>query len=624
MSPSHLHDRLTAAFQNDEQLTPRIKGSTFLGKEIRNTSKQEESAVRDDLAKDILSKRANYFGEKRLLLNKIRELEDTIQHPQDSHENLLTQLLEKNEKKRTRKNSLTHNLLQRIRFLGEDRTLARLVAESEEITVSRIGISLEIGKLERKLAEAQESLKEEKRKLDEETKASLDIFYQERLFNFLTSEKKEQLFTEDNLSSMDLDEYLELWRAGSPHFVAHVTRQGFRDHNAMIYHSAGMGEYVGGFATLLEDDKLLRSPFGVEGLTEISREDVLAFLKRRSVLEQPTLQESLDLFERVMNFSWGSAPHYPDKTAIHFSAQRVLDDYYGGEQGNEVFYIFPADFIASQSTFAFNGAEKDFTRPQSEHKWNDIFVWPKGKNTISLDAGIVFLPASTMVDPDTGSKYASTQTEGGRNRVERRDIFDVFQSWWSENVDVFREAHTKVQKASHSMRHYIRDDFMVLITEKLKDLGNTDGVWSGQVHTDIAYYFELNIDFTKDEDKLRSFLDNARVLYDKPEQSVTSKEYWEGRFSANPGEKPRHVVYYDGDPNVAVTAFMKEQGISSRKESRQLLDFDKNHIPTHEDMENDPRANVGKEELILIARQIIAEHYQGEVSIGAFRNLPSP
>ena len=46
--------------------------------------------------------------------------------------------------------------------------------------------------------------------------------------------------------------------------MTHVTRQGFRDHNSMPYHSAGMRTFHNGFTEMLNNDKELRSPYEVE------------------------------------------------------------------------------------------------------------------------------------------------------------------------------------------------------------------------------------------------------------------------------------------------------------------------------------------------------------------------
>ena len=88
---------------------------------------------------------------------------------------------------------------------------------------------------------------------------------------------------------------------------------------------------------------------------------------------------------------------------------RVGDNFYGGERGNEVFFVYPSDVLASQNDYSFNGWQKDFTKMQSEDKWNGVFVWPQDMNNpgISVDAGVVFLPGNIPVDPETGSKYAS-------------------------------------------------------------------------------------------------------------------------------------------------------------------------------------------------------------------------
>ena len=53
-------------------------------------------------------------------------------------------------------------------------------------------------------------------------------------------EKKAEL-TFEKMAELSTEEYLELWKHLNPFYVTHVTRQGVRDHNSMIYHSGGMG-----------------------------------------------------------------------------------------------------------------------------------------------------------------------------------------------------------------------------------------------------------------------------------------------------------------------------------------------------------------------------------------------
>lgn len=191
----------------------------------------------------------------------------------------------------------------------------------------------------------------------------------------LSQEEKKKFLQPEILSKLTTEEYISLWRRLNPYFLSHVTRQGFRDHNAMIYHSAGLQEFHQGFTSILDDQKIIRPPIALgDGLIMRDDASIKKYIER--VFKADTEGEAKELLQQMLHFTWASAPQYPDITAVHFAAQMVLDDYYGGEKGNEIFFIYPSDVVASQNNYAFNGWEKDFTIPQSEKKWNDIFVWP--------------------------------------------------------------------------------------------------------------------------------------------------------------------------------------------------------------------------------------------------------
>lgn len=250
----------------------------------------------------------------------------------------------------------------------------------------------------------------------------------------LSNEQKRELLKPEVLSSLSTEQYIALWKRLNPHFLSHVTRQGFRDHNAMMYHSAGLQEFHGGFTGVMSDSRLLRPPMALGELKTRDEDSVKAWMGDW-VLGEETEEKARKKLDNLMNFHLSAAPTYPDKTAVHFAAQLVADDYYGGESGNEVFFIYPSDVIASQHDFAFNGGEKDFTQPQSETKWNDVFVWPQTveNSGIPIDAGMVFLPKSTPVDPETGSKYASeikmVDGEEKRVMVEDNELVSRFVGW---------------------------------------------------------------------------------------------------------------------------------------------------------------------------------------------------
>ena len=249
-----------------------------------------------------------------------------------------------------------------------------------------------------------------------------DIEFEPKPEELPSPEKKIQDLTFERMSELSTEEYLELWKTLNPFFVTHVTRQGIRDHNAMIYHSAGMGRVHRGLQRVLEDDKCLRSPMRVnDGLPEnFDEKDVERVLDKLvfSNDEYDGVNPRIVLQNLPMNSSVAAADPWGDGRAIHFAQHTVLDDYYGGESGNEIFFVFPTDVIASQCRFGGHTRGNLCTaQVENERKWNDLFVW-SDSGEIPLDAGLVFLPKSQMVDRVNGSKYSLKEVEHEDGRVE--------------------------------------------------------------------------------------------------------------------------------------------------------------------------------------------------------------
>jgi hypothetical protein len=355
--------------------------------------------------------------------------------------------------------------------------------------------------------------------------------------DLMTPEEKEVVFDEEFLTTLSLEEYLEVWRLGSPHYVAHVTRQGYRDHfrQDMSPKGSNVGVHYNGFKGMLEDGKKCRSTvsvlFGTDlengtfdnekvtgAVVEIdktyTKEAVLnewltQYIEGRGFFAMDAIsqEDAQEIEERVLhdmskeNFeeirrqqivNWSISKlfdpdkpdfitHIPfvlDKSAIHLSSDEILNEIYGGESGNEIFVIYPTDMIASQYIFGVSDLKNDITeKPHgSENKWNDIFVW-NDNQAISMDAGIVFLPSNAKVDPQTGSKYKDGQ-----------------------------------------------------------------------------------------------FL--------SPEETISSREYWDRYFEENPDKKPKHLVYYDREdsPTKAANKFLSEQGIVKIKPQQKNLGFEKNRV----------------------------------------------
>src|SRR3989344_3699664 len=251
----------------------------------------------------------------------------------------------------------------------------------------------------------------------------------------LSNQEKREFLKPEVLAELNTEEYIALWRRLKPQFLSHVTRQGFRDHYEMFEHRRGLYEFHNGFARVLEDMKSLRPPFAVDpGLRSRDDVSVKTFLES-SVLKAESEEEALQILDELLNSTSTVAPGYADKTAVHFGAQIVEHENYGGERDNEVFFVYPADVIASQYDYAFNGQTKNFVNPETESNWNDVFVWPSSVENpgIPLDSGIVFLPDHTPVDLETGSKYASevkgADGEQKRTLVEDERLVGSFVSW---------------------------------------------------------------------------------------------------------------------------------------------------------------------------------------------------
>lgn len=499
--------------------------------------------------------------------------------------------------------------LKKLAGLGDKRA-AYLQRRIETAKSERAAVLAERFETEREL----ESMRGEMAEIPD-PKELLDLYY-ERIHTLpLTNEEKRELLSPDVLVSLSTEEYIDLWRRLNPYFLSHVTRQGFRDHNAMVYHSAGLGEFHNGFLHVLEDDRSLRPPLALEGLRTRDEVSVTKFLSGW-VLQAGNEGEARERLHRLLHFHLASAPKYPDETAVHFAAQLVADDYYGGERGNEVFFIYPSDVIASQYPFAFNGWEKDFTQPQSETKWNDVFVWPHELDNpgIPLDAGLVFLPETTAVDPNTGSKYASeirvVDEQETRVMVENTKLVHSFVEWGKglNDSSPVRGAFAEYRaERDYYLRQVLERKCLTAFSQELQRLGFSEDASAALGH---KFMSELHWQTEITDEVLLKIVRSTGANWKRAENTVPAREYWENYFARYPQLRPKHLVYYDGDPTTAVLAFQQKYDIGKADTSKtdgQLLGFDDHHVA---DVEKDPRANQGYEKLFDLANKIIFEHYK--------------
>ena len=396
-------------------------------------------------------------------------------------------------------------------------------------------------------------------------------------------EQKERELTFEHLSGISTEEYLELWRHLNPFYTTHVTRQGIRDHSGMMYHTAGVGAFQNGGKEVFADGKILRTPAEARyGLpADFTEEDVAKALEEMvpqdDEFEGWTPQQILQ--NLPFNSTMASADPWADKQAIHFAQHTVLDELYGGERNNEVFFVFPTDVLASQCKFGGH-MHGDLTTAQvsSERKWNDLFVWPEdGK--IPLDAGFAFLPKSQMVDRKTGSKYATREVvdeEGNTELVPEKD---------EERIVRFREWVGNLSENSPEVVAISQNNDYSLMEEKLRSIGIPEECIGGMIYygnhcgllngAKVGHFYNL-YDLSEEQQEqmsrdeildysVRAYLSSHNADLKLAEDTVPAEEYWEQYFAENPEQRPAHIVYYDGDPSKAVREFLIQNGILREK-----------------------------------------------------------
>ncbi|MDO8560622.1 MAG: hypothetical protein Q7R91_00185 [bacterium] len=250
-----------------------------------------------------------------------------------------------------------------------------------------------------------ESLKKDE--VDRSAKVDIQGFYEQERKKWedapYSKEDIQNNFSEKNLASLSMEDYVSLLRRFPSEMVTHVTRQGIRDHANLVYHQAGVNLLHNGFARMLEDGNL-KSPLGVHLAEENKLQAVGKFLEGIHTFSGyrkfETKQEAETYLDRLTSHQ--TVGTYADMSAIHFAAEEVADGYYGSERGNEVFVAFPAAFVASQ--YYFGGSGELAERPD-DAQHNDKWVWTSEERGIDLDAGIVFIPKNARVDSKTGSRY---------------------------------------------------------------------------------------------------------------------------------------------------------------------------------------------------------------------------
>ncbi len=235
----------------------------------------------------------------------------------------------------------------------------------------------------------------------------------------LSPEEQEKYLSEEAMSEMDLDNYLVLLQRLSGNYVAHVTRQGVREKNFGMtsYAHIGETEFHNNFVETLREGQLHSF------LTNILSDDpnlgafLMADVKEIKV-EKPDadvdeifniLWARLNASETAEHDRWrGAHDHFPaELSSVHFSVNSVESELYGSEKGYDIYFYYPAEFIAHnyyhQTKGVYTPAEELQTRQKGVE--SDVFVWNEGKG-VPVQASLVCIPENVQVDRKTGSQYA--------------------------------------------------------------------------------------------------------------------------------------------------------------------------------------------------------------------------
>lgn len=589
-------------------------------------SRRNDPEGRNALARSIREIRA----QRRALL-KLIQARETRAEQIAREKSRLTDLIARNKEtlaKRMQTIGVRMRRLLNLRDSSAKRSEAEIAAREAEMT--RLNLEAE------SIREEIIRLNEERQQIDSPQSRIRE--YRERFETTpLTNQEKRELLRPEVLSTLSTEEYIALWRRLNPHFLSHVTRQGFRGH--VSHHSAGHFEFHNGFTKILHEGGALRPAMSVrEGLFGTDPAAVRRFLQDW-VLKAGTEAEALDRLDSIINAQTAAAPRYADRTSVHFAAQEVSDFYYGGEKNNEVFFLFPTDVLASQNDFALNGGGTDLTQAPKDSQWNDVFVWPESLDNpnISINSGIVFLPGDIPVDPNTGSKYYfEEQVVDGKPKrvlVEDPKLTSAFIEWTSNlnndspAIKAYREFLSAREQAVQERRTELPSPKAVLeaLAQEIRQLGfaedavndlaevyfdklssHTSLAWRGQAGDQLSWRF------MPPETLATQVLKSTNANMKRAQNAIPAREYWNNYFAQNPQLKPAHIVFYNGDPTTAVARFQRENHIGLADVTPtegNLLGFSDRHV---ENMGEDPRANKGKNELLDTARALIAEHYASQ------------
>ncbi len=558
----------------------------------QSTSTEAETGhfTRQELAQQIREKRNEAFDREGALVEKRQALEDLAKKVEEISQSIPRLILDYFEYQRLKAELLSKTI--------EHQDLATTDAEKQVG-----GIPEEFKIAERMLTDYYQKIERDWAEGD------------------YTQEEVEKYFTEEYLSSLSLVEYVKLLQRFPSSVVTHVSRQGVRDHYGHFWHTAGLGETTDSFKDMLQDSRLRPS------WAMIIRDDVLLrqHVAELFCKEAQSEEQALEALHGWTYLSKDIRTGITDKMAVHYYANEVANIFYGAETGNEVFIIYPSMLVASQCLLLSRNIDKFNYKAKASHGGydgeNDVYVWDEKSEGFSLDAGIVFLPRSTQVDYETGSKYELDESgkpkpnEGLFNDIANVCKTQEYKKLIAQAWEIAGQLNHPEQKAKYEN---ICDQLTAMMVEGTgMRLEEARYIVFNKEHNAFNYpiFIKPRGEFGVDPETFYNatsfffFTDELQKLglfyKTKSDNTISAEEYWEQYFIAHPTQRPAHIVYYDGDPTEALLKWQKDNGIT-KDNPDEYLGQEGQYV---HDEKTDERLDPIVERYIKLVEYAIHEHY---------------
>ena len=239
---------------------------------IKKFSKEKSSEERQQAAQAIKAKRAEHHTRKGAQIERQAELQQATSERKQV-------LAEQLEEIRSLENEIAEYSTSRLGKILHYFKVQKLRADAiiGQKTHNELKQQQDTEVVEQQAISEKLDSKETPQEL-QEAKEILANFHKEQKEKWAGTEyTKEDIvrnFSEEHLASLSLEEYVLLLKRFPGEMVAHVTRQGIRDHTGHMFHAANEGAYADSFMRMVEDGRM-RSPLGVY-LVESEKEQAIA------------------------------------------------------------------------------------------------------------------------------------------------------------------------------------------------------------------------------------------------------------------------------------------------------------------------------------------------------------